>query len=65
MKHMRRYIARTVVVNTAREAFTGTLTAADADCVVLERAKVVEPTEADLSGQVVVSAAAVTWVQVV
>ncbi|MCY4726708.1 hypothetical protein NYO98_10500 [Nocardioides sp. STR2] len=62
---MRRYIARTVVVNTAREAFTGTVAAADADVIVLEHAKVIEPTESDLSGQVVVPAASVTWIQVV
>lgn len=65
MKYLKRHIARTVMVNTARESFTGTLVHADAESVVIENARVVEPQQADLTGEVVVPAAAVTWVQVV
>lgn len=65
MKHLRRYIARTVVVHTDGPVFQGTLANAYAEGLVIDRPTVLGPTGGPLDGQVVVNTAAVTWVQVV
>lgn len=66
MKHMRRYIARTVLVTTGGGVFKGTLTHADADLLVIEHVSTVGDAHAGpLDGAVAVPVAAVTWVQVV
>ncbi len=66
MKHLRRYVARTVCVNTRTgDVFTGTLAAANAEGLAIENVSVVEPNKAELGGTVFVPTVAVAWVQVI
>lgn len=65
MKYLKRHIARTVLVTTTGDTFKGTLAAADGDSVVITHASILGAQGGPLDGEVVVPAAAVTWVQVV
>ena len=66
MKHMRRYVARLVLVTTAGGVFRGTIHSADADFLTLEHASTLGTAQdGPLDGLVIIPAAAVSWVQVV
>ncbi|GAA4680425.1 hypothetical protein [Nocardioides nanhaiensis] len=65
MKHMRRYIARTVLVTSTGGTFKGTLDAADADGVTLGHVTGYGANAGPLDGQVVIPTAAIQWAQVV
>lgn len=67
MKSMRRYIARTVLVTTpAGHSFSGTLEAADADTVTLDRVTAIKGgVQNELGGVVIIATGPGTTAQVI